>query len=588
MAAQQLERSVLEGKERDELFAIADALGLKPTQRAKKADLVATILQATGVEGQSEGDAGEEPPKPRRTRRKAVASEDDTDELAAAAPADSPASEPEDGSEGRAASDEAPELEVRAMPDDEDGNVSPGPAAPGPAGQPARQQERARPVGGQANGQQGGPQQGGSPQPQSQQQPGGEDEAGSRRSRRRRGRDRVGMGPGYEQQAQQADQSFAGEVTPVAGLLDIRPEGFGFLRSTGYLPGADDVYVSTSQLRRFGLRAGDRIEGGSRPASSQEKFPALVRIDTVSGQTPDEARARRHFDDLTPVHPDERFNLEMADPLDPAARTGRLVDLLAPVGKGQRGLVVSPPRAGKSTVITHLAQAIGANHPDVGLLVVLVDERPEEVTAMRRSVRGEVISSTFDRPAEEHVHVVELAIEVAKRRVEAGEDVVMLLDGMTRLTRAYVQAVPPGGRTGFAGIDAAALHAPKRIFGAARNALEGGSLTILATALVDTGSALDAVILDELSATANMELRLDRRLAELRTFPAVDVTASATSHEGELRSQAELAALWQLRRMLIALDAEGPERQAYARLADELDEMPDNAALIAHLAHQHA
>jgi transcription termination factor Rho len=494
------------------------------------------------------------------------------------------------------------------MPEDDDDDPTASAAtdavAPAaPSTQAPRQNDRhgPRPGGGQqANGSHQSSQQGPSsrpsepvhqgqgPQGQPAQpgQPGqpGDDEQSSRRSRRRRGRDRVGMGPGYEQQAQQADQSFAGDVTPVAGLLDIRPEGFGFLRAHGYLPSQDDVYVSTSQLRRFGLRAGDHIEGGSRPASSQEKFPALVRIDNVAGQSPDEARARRSFDDLTPLFPDERLTLELADPADPANLTGRIIDLLAPIGKGQRGLIVSPPKAGKTTVMKHIARAIETNHPEVELVVLLVDERPEEVTDMRRSVRGEVVGSTFDRPADEHAHVVELAIEVAKRKVEAGKDVVIILDGITRLTRAYNQAVPAGGRTGTAGLDSAAVHAPKRFFGAARNVEEGGSLTILATALVETGSAMDSVIFEEFTGTGNMELRLDRRLAEKRMYPAIDVTASVTRHEELLLSEGELRAVWQLRRALATLGEEGSAQKAYELLLDKIRQTPDNKAFLADVA----
>jgi transcription termination factor Rho len=595
MAAQQLERSVLEGKERDELFAIADALGLKPTLRAKKADLVGTILQATGVEGADDAPADAEPTKPKRTRKKAAPTADAEPELelAASAPPGSDAAAPPDERHPEPAAD----IEVRAMPDDDafdepelGATDAVAPAAPPPAPAPRqqdRQQDRPppRPGGFQGNGQ---PQSQPSQSAPQQHQGGADEEMGSRRSRRRRGRDRVGMGPGYEQQAQQADQSFAGEVTPVAGLLDIRPEGFGFLRAHGYLPSQDDVYVSTSQLRRFGLRAGDRVEGGSRPASSQEKFPALVRIDTVAGQAPDEARNRRSFDALTPLFPDQKLTLELKDPKDPANLTGRIIDLLSPIGKGQRGLIVSPPKAGKTTIMKHIAKAIETNHPEVELVVLLVDERPEEVTDMRRSVKGEVIGSTFDRPAEEHAHVVELAVEVAKRKVEAGKDVVIILDGITRLTRAYNQAVPTGGRTGTGGLDTAAIYPPKKFFGAARNVEEGGSLTILATALVETGSAMDTVIFEEFKGTGNMELRLDRRLAEKRMYPAIDVTASSTRHEELLLTDDELKRVWQLRRVLAALGQEGSGHKAYELLLEKMRHTDDNAAFLADVAAQHA
>jgi transcription termination factor Rho len=408
------------------------------------------------------------------------------------------------------------------------------------------------------------------------------DEPGNRRSRRRRGRDRVER-PDRELPGQAPpDQAFSGEPVPVSGFLDLREEGYGFLRTAGYLAGPDDVYVSISQVRRFALRRGDHLEGGARPAGGNEKYPALLRIDSVSGLARDEARARPRFEALTPLFPDARLGLEI--PGDPANLTARIVDLLAPIGKGQRGLIVSPPKAGKTTVLKQIAHSIEVNNPDVHLMVLLVDERPEEVTDMRRSVRGEVVASTFDRPAEEHTQVAELAIERAKRMVELGRDVVIVLDGITRLARAYNLAQPATGRVMSGGIDTGALYPPKKFFGAARNIEEGGSLTILATALVETGSRMDEVIFEEFKGTGNMELRLDRRLAERRVYPAIDVAGSSTRHEELLFTRAHLQQVWKLRRVLHALGNEGNPAAGLELLLDRLRSTRSNDEFLAELA----
>ena len=356
-------------------------------------------------------------------------------------------------------------------------------------------------------------------------------------------------------QGQGNEASFQGELVPVKGLLDLREEGYGFLRTSGYLASNKDVYVSVSQARRFALRRGDAVEGACRPAGPSEKYPALIRIDTICGLTPDEARNRRRFEDLTALFPDEQLRLEMPD--TPGNFTERIVDLISPIGKGQRGMIVSPPKAGKTTVLKQIAHSIEANNPDVHLMVLLVDERPEEVTDMRRSVKGEVIASTFDRPAEEHTAVAELTIERAKRLVELGRDVVIILDGITRLARAYNLSQPATGRIMSGGVDSGALYPPKKFFGAARNIEEGGSLTILATALVDTGSRMDEVIFEEFKGTGNLELRLDRKLAERRIYPAIDVNASSTRHEELLFDRGQLQQVWKLRRVLNALGSEG-------------------------------
>ncbi|MGZ4715502.1 MAG: transcription termination factor Rho, partial [Acidimicrobiales bacterium] len=398
---------------------------------------------------------------------------------------------------------------------------------------------------------------------QTQPQPGGEagqpgeGESGNRR-RRRRGRDRE---RGVERPDRPAgaerpepDQPFVGEPVDVEGLLDLRDEGYGFLRLAGYLPSKDDVYVSVKQARQFALRKGDRVSGTARPAGRNEKNPAMLRIDTVNGVDPEQARERPRFEDLTPLFPDARLRLE--GPNDENNMTARIADLVSPIGKGQRGLIVSPPKAGKTTIMKQIARSIETNDPDVHLIVLLVDERPEEVTDMRRWVKGEVAASTFDRPAEEHTMVAELVIERAKRMVEDGKDVVIILDGITRLARAYNLAAPATGRIMSGGIDTGALYPPKKFFGAARNVEEGGSLTILATALVETGSKMDEVIFEEFKGTGNMELRLDRRLAERRIYPAIDVDASSTRHEELLFDRKQLQQVWKLRRVLSAL-AEG-------------------------------
>ncbi|HEY5652272.1 MAG TPA: transcription termination factor Rho [Acidimicrobiia bacterium] len=400
------------------------------------------------------------------------------------------------------------------------------------------------------------------------------DDAGNRK-RRRRGR---GPGPsgGSGQQSQQQWNEADAEVRE--GILDILPEGYGFLRCTGYLAGEKDVYVSATQVRKFGLRRGDTLSGPIRPPRSQEKFPALTRIDHVSGMSIEDARKRPKFAALTPLFPDERLRLEVDG--QPNHVLARIVDLIAPIGKGQRGLIVSPPKAGKTTVLKEIANSVSANNPECQLIVVLVDERPEEVTDMQRSVKGDVIYSTFDRPAEEHTQVAELALERAKRLVESGMDVVILLDSVTRLARAYNLATPASGRILSGGVDSTALYPPKRFFGAARNIEEGGSLTILGTALVETGSRMDEVIFEEFKGTGNMELRLDRKLADKRVYPAIDIEASGTRKEELLFEPDELNNVWRLRRVLLALEpAAGLEL-----LIDRLKSAKSNAEFLADVA----
>ncbi len=384
-----------------------------------------------------------------------------------------------------------------------------------------------------------------------------ESDSSSRRDRDRgrdRGRDRNrdrnrDRGPREEREPVISEDDV---LVPVGGLLDIL-ESYAFIRTAGYLPGPNDVYVSLQQVRRNGLRKGDVVTGQvrqPREGERKEKFNALITLETVNGATPEESRNRVEFSKLVPLYPQERLRLET----EPNILTTRVIDLISPIGKGQRGLIVSPPKAGKTMVLQAIANAITTNNPECHLMVVLVDERPEEVTDMQRSVKGEVIASTFDRPADDHTTVAELAIERAKRLVELGHDVVVLLDSITRLGRAYNIAAPASGRILSGGVDSAALYPPKKFFGAARNIEDGGSLTILATALVDTGSRMDEVIFEEFKGTGNMELILDRRLADKRIFPAVNVVASGTRKEEILMGTEELNIVWKLRRVLHALE----------------------------------
>lgn len=333
------------------------------------------------------------------------------------------------------------------------------------------------------------------------------------------------------------------------GVLDITDDGYGFLRKERFLPGPDDIYVSQSQIRRFGLRQGDVVTGQIRPPKDSEKYFGLLRVEAVNGLDPEVAKQRPHFDNLTPIFPQELLNLETT----PTNASQRLINMVAPIGRGQRGLIVSPPKAGKTTILKHIANGITTNYDDVHLIVCLIGERPEEVTDMIRSVKAEVISSTFDEPVEDHAKVSEMALNRAKRLVECGKDVVILLDSITRMTRAYNLIVAPSGRTLSGGVDPAALYPPKRFFGAARKIEEGGSLTILAACLVDTGSRMDDVIYEEFKGTGNMELVLERRLAEKRIFPAIDITRSGTRREELLLDETTLRQVWTLRRMVTAL-----------------------------------
>ncbi len=437
-----------------------------------------------------------------------------------------------------------------------------------------------------SQGNQSGGQQGGRPYDDDDDERGGR----GRRRNRQRGRDRKrgrtqGHDRGNDSYAEDPQEGYSEEdvLVPVGGVLDVL-DSYAFIRTTGYLPGATDVYVPLGMVRKNGLRKGDAVIGAIKAPGDAEpeslpqhgggknnrgKFNALVRLDTINGQSPEQAKQRPEFSKLTPLYPQDRLRLETADHKN---LTNRIIDLVAPIGKGQRGLIVSPPKAGKTLVLQSIANAITTNNPEAHLMVVLVDERPEEVTDMQRTVKGEVVASTFDRPAEDHTTVAELAIERAKRLVELGGDVVVLLDSITRLGRAYNNAAPSSGRILSGGVDSNALYPPKRFFGAARNIENGGSLTILATALVETGSKMDEVIFEEFKGTGNMELRLSRQLADRRIFPAVDVNPSGTRREEILMGGDELKVMWKLRRVLSALDSQ----QSIELLLDRLRKTRNN------------
>ena len=369
-------------------------------------------------------------------------------------------------------------------------------------------------------------------------------------------------------------QAKKGESIFGDGTLEVLPDGFGFLRSpdTSYLASTDDIYVSPSQIRRFNLHTGDTIEGEIRTPKDGERYFALVKVDKVNGEAPDAVKHKILFENLTPLHPDKAFKLEREIKAEENI-TGRIIDIIAPIGKGQRGLIVSPPKAGKTVMLQHIAHAIVANHPEVALIVLLIDERPEEVTEMSRSVRGEVVASTFDEPASRHVQVAEMVIEKAKRLVEHKKDVVILLDSITRLARAYNAVQPASGKVLTGGVDANALQKPKRFFGAARNVEEGGSLTIIATALIDTGSRMDDVIYEEFKGTGNMEIHLDRRMHEKRIFPSINVNRSGTRREELLISKELLQKIWVLRKLLYPMD----ELEAAEFLIDKVKATKQNA-----------
>jgi transcription termination factor Rho len=571
----------LDGMLLAELKQVAGTLGLKGTAGMRKGELVGAIREAQGSGGSSA-----------RSRRQAPASTPavapetvTTPDAAPAAPTtndSAPAATSTSDSAGAPASSEqgsrrrsrgarreagapateatqtaAPEASQTAATDGDRSIADEVGARLSALGVEAREPDRQRRQGQQ--GQQGQQAQGVEDEAR-QAQRSEEEEAGGRRGRRRRNRDRQNRRQRPGQASSGPIERFDAEPTvnegdvivPISGILDVL-DNYAFVRTSGYLPGSNDAYVSLSMVRRFGLRKGDVVTGSIRQPQDgerKEKFNPLVSLDTVNGGEPESARNRPEFSKLTPLYPQEPLRLENAT----SGMIGRIIDLVSPIGKGQRGLIVSPPKAGKTMIMQAIANAITTNNPEVHLMVVLVDERPEEVTDFQRTVTGEVVASTFDRPADDHTTIAELAIERAKRLVEAGRDVVVLLDGITRLGRAYNLAAPASGRILSGGVDSAALYPPKRFFGAARNIEDGGSLTILATALIETGSKMDEVIFEEFKGTGNMELRLRRDLADKRIFPAIDVDASGTRREELLLSREELAIIWKLRRVLSGMD----------------------------------
>ncbi len=567
MESTELRRSTLERKDRDELVTIATALGSKPPSKARKAEIVDLIIKtamgdsadpadtdaesgsadsasdSASADGDAKGTATAKQASPRKrsdtnksTQSKAEKGDGGTGESAANARGDN-------------AGDDAEANTYHAGDSEFDfGNVTT---------KRGRNRNKADNQNAQNNGE----------------QKVDEDDRGNRR-RRRRGRGADGE-----------NQPDAEPVT-VEGFLDLRDDGYGFLRVGTMRSSKEDAYVSVKQVRQFGLRKGDQLTGTSRPANRNEKNPAMLTIDSVNGGSPERAKNRPHFDSLTPLHPDEKLVQERKGFADDM--TARIIDLIAPIGKGQRGLIVSPPKAGKTTIMKNIAQAIEKNNPEVALMVLLIDERPEEVTDIKRSLQeGEVISSTFDRPADEHTALAEITIERAKRMVEEGRDVVLIVDGITRLARAYNQTAPANGRIMSGGLDSGALYPPKRFFGAARNLEEGGSLTILATALVETGSKMDEVIFEEFKGTGNMELRLDRRSAERRIYPAIDVDASSTRQEQLLfDGQKQVDQIWKLRRVLsnMAQESNNGSTAGLELLIDRLRTFKTNEAFLKEVA----
>jgi transcription termination factor Rho len=600
VAAEALEQSMLESKDKDQLLAIAQALGIKTTARAAKATLITKILESTGGTSAGSSSPAEAPAAPAAPAPVAEAA-------APAAPAAPAVPAVVLGPDGEPLADweielmqsgEAPDTvpavgeAAGASAEQDDGDdgddESQGEGFEGESRNSRRRRRRRKGRGGEgaAAGDEGEPQ----PHAQQQQQ---QQQQRSQRFDRSDRPDRGGRGDRNDRYSneqrgggggEQSDTPTSTEPVQVSGYLDLRDEGYGFLRVHGYLASKEDAYIPVKLTRQYGLRKGDHVTGLSRPAGRNEKNPALLEIHTVNGGDPEQARNRKRFEDLTALFPDEKLRLENES--DPNNMTARIIDLISPVGKGQRGIIVSPPKAGKTTIMKTIATSIEKNHPEVKLIVLLIDERPEEVTDMRRTVRGEVIASTFDRPSDEHTHVAELAIEKAKRLVEMGEDVVIILDGITRLSRAYNLAAPASGRILSGGIDAGALYPPKRFFGAARNIEEGGSLTILATALVETNSRMDDAIFEEFKGTGNMELRLDRKLAERRIYPAIDVDASSTRHEELLFDRKQLQMVWKLRRVLSGLAADGNAAPGLELLVDRLKTFRTNDEFLNEIAKQ--
>lgn len=551
--AEILDRSVLETKAVSELREIAKSLDLKVSGK-RKAEIIDLIAGRRNGSGARPLSLVEEP-APVPSRPVAEASASASSQPAAAAP---PPSNGAVGAPPVVKREVAPPLEA----------VAPTPEAPSSAAQLSPSQETSR-VGDEGPGDERTTRESREsresreqrrPNPQARNARSRQREKVDPREGRGRRRRRRGGAPvphfAREEHGDESDAEDDSSAEVRTGILDLLPEGYGFLRTSGYLPGDKDVYVSASQVRRFHLRKGDEVVGSVRSPKDSEKYQALLRIRQINGLEPEQAQGRKRFADLTPLYPHDRLTLEQLEL--PRHITPRIIDLVAPIGKGQRGMIVSPPKAGKTTVMKEIANAVRANNPEVHLIVLLVDERPEEVTDMQRSVEGaEVIYSTFDRPSDDHIQVTELTLERVKRLVELGKDVMVLLDGITRLSRAYNLATPASGRILSGGVDSTALYPPKRFFGAARKIEHGGSLTVIATALVETGSRMDEVIFEEFKGTGNWELKLDRRMSEKRIFPAIDIQSSGTRKEELLLTPEELALVWRLRRVLHALEGGG-------------------------------
>ena len=578
MASGALEKSALEAKDREQLTAIASALGVKSASRAKKSELIDMILEQTKP-------AAPTPVAAKPTSRVATK----TSSPAAAQPALGAGGEPLADWEIELAEHEgtpvAPDARrASERPAGSDRGNDRGPNRNqnndrnhdrnndrGPNRNPNNNRNQDRQNSFQENGAEGGP------------------NRNRNRNRRRRGKGPRDEGPQgndrYESfEPEVSNEPISTEPVLVSGYLDLRDEGYGFLRVNGYLASAGDAYVAVRLTRQYGLRKGDHVTGMCKPAGRNEKNPAMLDVATINGVAADKVKARPRFEDLTALFPDSKLGLENS--ADPNNMTARIIDLISPIGKGQRGMIVSPPKAGKTTIMKTIATSIERNHPEVKLIVLLIDERPEEVTDMKRTVKGEVIASTFDRPSEEHTQVAELVLEKAKRMVEMGEDVVIILDGITRLSRAYNLSAPATGRIMSGGIDAGALYPPKKFFGSARNVEEGGSLTILATALVETNSRMDDAIFEEFKGTGNMELRLDRKISERRIYPAIDVDASSTRHEELLFDRKQLQMVWKLRRVLSGLAEGGNAAPGLELLIDRLKTFKNNDEFLSEIAKQ--
>ena len=535
------DRSTLEGKDRAELTVIAQAMGNKVGSRMRKAQIIDLIVGSSDQD--NDGDETE-----------ATSDGDATDSATNDSGADDSATNDSGGDDSGG---------------DDSGADDSGADDSATEGGAAKDGGSKNSGSNGADGNKGGK---GDDSSKNDQRNQNEPEAGNKRRRRRRGRDREEI-------------AWEGDPVSVDGFLDLRSDGYGFLRVEGGIPSREDCYVPVKMVREFGLRSGDRIRGSSRPAARNEKNPALLAVDAVNERDPSEARERPSFDDLTPVFPTEQLVLERAT--TPADQTARIVDLVAPIGKGQRGLIVAPPKAGKTTVIKEIVRSIETNNPEVQLIVLLIDERPEEVTDMKRWLNnGEVVASTFDRPTDEHITVAELVGERARRMVESGDDVCIIMDGITRLARAYNLSGRFSGRTMSGGVDAGALYPAKRLFGSARNIEDGGSLTVLATALVETGSRMDEVIFEEFKGTGNMELRLSRDAAEKRMWPAVDIAASSTRHDELLLDAKSHGATNKMRRVLDAVGDEGQSRTTASLdlLLDRLASFKTNAEFLTEVA----